>query len=219
MRNLYIILSLLFCIVTQSNLQAQEKQYILDGSKKLQVSGFISIIEEFSSYDSQVALSSGGSFGILFNQNFYFGGYGLGMVNPGINLRNDDFDSFSSDFGHGGLLVGGVFNTEKAIHFDVNTKIGFGGYRYNGDLNNFEDYDAVFVINPEAAVEANIAKFLKAKVGVGYRYVTGFNDTTPNENILNSVTGSIGIMFGWFGQSKSNRIKQEEQIDADQIRL
>lgn len=219
MKNLHFIFVALLYIISQTGLQAQEKEYLVDGSKKLQVSGFISLIQEFSSYESDFAFSSGGSFGVLFNQNFYVGAYGLGMIKPGIDLRNDNFDEFNASFGHGGLMVGGIINTEKAIHFDVNTKIGLGGYSYEGDLNYIDEYDAVFVVSPEVGVELNITKFLKVKAGVGYRYVTGFKANHVNDNILNSTTGSIGILLGWFGQSKSNRMKQKEQIDADQIRL
>ena len=219
MKNLYFILVVCLCIISQSSVQAQEKEYLFDGTKKLQVSGFISLIQEFSSYDSDFAYSSGGSFGVLFNQNFYVGAYGLGMVNPGLDFRNDNFDDFDAAFGHGGLMVGGIINTDKAIHFDVNSKFGFGGYNYRGDLDNIEDYDAVFVVSPEVGVEFNITRFLKAKAGVGYRYVTGFNASHSNDNILNSPTGSVGILLGWFGQNKSSRVKQIEQIDEDQIRL
>lgn len=210
---------LLICLSCQFTLMSQQKSFLLDGNQKFAISGFISLDQEFSSYDKKFAASTGASFGILFNQQLYVGAFGSGMISPGLELINDEFDEFYPGFGHGGLMIGGIMATDKLLHLDLNAKFGFGGHKISED--NFPhdpDYDAVFTITPSVSAELNVAPFFKVKAGVGYRYVSGFQEGTANKNILNSPTGSVSLIFGWFGQGRKNRV-EVEPINDDQIRL
>lgn len=208
----------LFLILSGDCLQAQQRSYLLDEDKKPSVSGFISIDQEFFNYKESFAASTGGSFGILFNQQFYVGAFGSGMVSPGFELFDSEESSYYPGFGHGGLMFGGIIGTDRLLHLDLNAKFGFGGHKIEDNFPFDPEYDLVFTIQPTASVELNVSKFFKVKAGVGYRYASGFIEDTIDKNVLNSPTGSISFIFGWFGQNKKSRV-DVEPIGNDQIRL
>lgn len=213
-------LSLILVFITCfCGLQAQERSYLLNDDNKLRVSGFISLDQEFSSFNKEFATSTGGSIGVLFNQKMYAGLFGSGMLSPGLDFDNGEFEEFYPGFGHGGFMLGGIIGTNKLVHLDVNAKFGVGGYKIDQrSYPNDPYYDAVFSLSPTVSAEMNVSKFFKLKAGVGYRYVTGFNNDVLDKNILNSPTGSISLVFGWFGQSQKEKQKVEP-INDDQIRL
>ena len=209
----------LFLLAGTDLLQAQQRSYLMDGEKRLSISGFISIDQEFSNYKESFAASTGGSFGVLFNQQFYLGAFGSGMVSPGLEFFDNEEYSYYPGFGHGGLMFGGIIGTDRLLHLDLNAKFGLGGHKIEDNFPFDPVYDLVFTIQPNANVELNVSKFFKVKAGVGYRYATGFREDTIDKQILNSPTGSISFIFGWFGQSKKHNRVDVEPINDDQIRL
>jgi hypothetical protein len=181
------------------NLKAQDDQQfqtLFKKDGKTRVSGFGGFSMEFSGIDGEFAYSLGGEGAILFNQSFFFGGYGLGTVNfppysypqPSVSREYN-----SILFGHGGFYTGFIFGPNNPIHFGISSKFGWGGItimdNYNGNYYNppyppypgypYNDYevDQVFVITPQVEAEVNIAKWFKFNMGLGYRVVTGVDAT------------------------------------------
>lgn len=218
-------------IMTVMFTQAQEMKYLFQGEgQKASVSGFAGIFNEFSGIDNDFAFSMGGGAALLIDQRFFLGGYGMGVTTR--HLRDYSwYDSYMEEnikyydlytrFGHGGFWLGYIHNPKKAINFGLNAKLGWGAVTLTDKL--YKDYedgwynymtDNVFVITPQFDLNLNLLKWMRASVGIGYRIVTGVNETymydDPDkgmvekayfeENAFNSVTGNITLAFGWFNK-------------------
>lgn len=223
------LLSLIVVLVFATCLQAQENsemKYIFSGDKKIKISGFIGPIMEFSAIQDEFAFFMGGGGGLMFNQKFYFGGYGEGLATihkpkdwDDENHEDEDYDERKISFGHGGFWLGYILHPQKPIHFGISSKIGWGSINnvesYNSDNdwdsdwdNNWDskdDYylDHVFVAIPQIEVEFNFTKWFKANVGIGYRIVAGIDKKINDELVYdkkdyNKPEGTITLCFGYF---------------------
>jgi len=178
-------------------------KYIFSGDKKIKISGFIGPIMEFSAIQDKFAFFMGGGGGLIFNQKFYFGGYGEGLTtfhkpkdwdNEKHEDDNDkskhiykdkdeDYDEGKINFGHGGFWLGYILHPHKPIHFGISSKIGWGSintvseYDYDEYYFDKDDYylDHVFVAIPQLEVEFNFTKWFKVNAGIGYRIVAGID--------------------------------------------
>lgn len=206
----------------------EEMQYLFGGPEKnVKVSGFGGVFNEFSSVDKDFAFSMGGGAALLLNHKYYFGAYGMGLTTRHIK----EYDTYISGeglestgdlytrFGQGGLWLGYIHNPKSAFHWGVDAKIGWGAVTLS-EMNdtfteykwNYYDSDNVFVFTPEVKLGINLLKWMRADVGVGYRLVSGVNNTYTtlddngnkvnkeyfDRNAFNSVTGEITLAFGWF---------------------
>jgi hypothetical protein len=221
---LVTLLAVTLCLNAQ---EETEMKYIFSGDKKIKVSGFIGPIMEFSAINNDFAFFMGGGGGLLFNQRFYFAGYGEGLTtvheskywekekygdDKGYNDEKDE-DRYEGkiSFGHGGFWLGYILHPQKPIHFGISSKIGWGSINtvseYDFDEYYFgkDDYylDHVFVAIPQLEVEFSFTKWFKANVGVGYRIVSGI-DKKINEELVydkkdfNKPQGTITLCFGFF---------------------
>lgn len=212
------------------NVNAQEEmQYLFkSGDNDVSVSGFAEVFNEFSGFDSDFAFSMGGGAALLVNQKVYLGAYGMGLTTRHQRdytwydrylERNIDMYDLYTRFGHGGLWTGYIFQPKKAFNFAADVKIGWGSYSVTdksvpGDEYKWENYvvDNVFVLTPQVKLNMNLLKWMRASVGIGYRYVAGVNEEYTvkengelvekpyyDKNAFNSLTGNLTLAFGWFG--------------------
>lgn len=221
------LLTVITCLVFATFLNAQEDaemKYIFSGGKKIEISGFIGPIMEFSAIQNDFAFFMGGGGGLMFNQKFYFGGYGEGLT----TIHSSDYwiyDAFSGSyyptdgnitFGHGGFWLGYILHPQKPIHFCFSSKIGWGAINTFQDVeiepykDEYDDshIDHVFVAIPQVEVEFNFTKWFKANIGVGYRIVAGIDkeliskdkDPLPlyDKKDYNKPEGTITLCFGYF---------------------
>jgi len=125
------------------------------------------------------------------------------------------------------LMVSGFLRKENRLMalslvvvflYGSSSKIGWGEISLIEDEYREERYqpyftDQVFVLTPQIEVEANLARWLKVNVGVGYRIVTGINRNYTaynNDGSLigkkqvykssdfNSPQANVTFIFGWF---------------------
>lgn len=202
---------------------AGKREFLLGGDRPVSISGFGAPIIEFSSIDGDLAVSTGGGGAVLFNQCFFVGAYGLGTVNPGPNnlsIQMRDFDlsvhtysNLRRTFAHGGLWLGYIHNTDKMVHLALSTKIGGGAVGYfDSDFHSWDadlGWDVVFVFTPQVEVELNMTEWFKINLGVGYRFVSGVNETYTDidgnerrffdSGDFTSPQVSLSLLFGGFG--------------------
>ncbi|MEZ5195150.1 MAG: hypothetical protein R2764_01730 [Bacteroidales bacterium] len=219
MKNLTVYLTVIILAFSTTILNAQEEEemkYIFSGNKNMKVSGFIGPIMEFSAMGDKFAFFMGGGGGLIFNQTFFFGGYGEGLTtsyreNLFYGDNNANYYNEEIGFGHGGFWLGYMHNSKSPIHAGVSTKLGWGSIdKYNSTDKYSYDYsseyrDNVFVIIPQIEAEMNLFKWLKLNVGVGYRVVTGVNKTYAfnnktiyNKKDFNKPQASMSLLFGFF---------------------
>ena len=216
LRILFLII-LPICLWAQESTEKQTTNYLFQKNGETRISGFGAPIFEFSSFQGEFAFASGAGGAVLINNQFFIGGYGLGMIsmnelNYSVYSINGRISYPHTVMGHGGLWFGYIHQPNKAVHLALSTKIGFGGLTYsNKNTDNWWDenewaIDGVFVFTPQAEIELNLLKWFKFNAGVGYRLVSGTGsiyydidgNPTFNNKDLSGLTGSITLMFGWF---------------------
>jgi hypothetical protein len=165
----------------------------------LEVTGiFGSVIVETGSINDEIGADVGGG-GALVMDPIFIGGYGMGTKYPTHEIMNgENAGQYDVKFGHGGLWLGVVPNSEKLIHFYGSTKIGWGKARLRQDKDNIFT-DRVFVITPELGFEVNLTQYLKMSITGGYRWVNGVTQLQELENgDFSSPLGIISFHIGGF---------------------
>ncbi len=199
--------------------------------KKTAVTGFGAINIDFGYTDNNLRVLPGLDLAALFNHSFFVGFYGRMMAtSPSYDYtyynkedRKNIAVSQNALFGHGGLLVGGIFYANNPIHFGISGRFGFGGValydnydydKYNKDDYYYNDYpysEPVFVFSPQADFEMNITNWFKFRLSAGYQYVSSYSvkySTLENKAIIekellntssfSTPTVTLGFVFGWF---------------------
>ena len=193
------ILSLIvvsICVFQSSKAQdsssTQEIQTLLGSDIK--VSGFGGLLTTYSTVGNEFMQCTGGGGGILLNRSLFLGGFGLGAVNN-IRLDNSSSSYRMTDFGYGGLWLGYNFMPDRAVHFGIDSKFGWGSANYSesGFIT-----DGIYVVHPGAFAEANITQWFKVNTGLGYRAVFGADEPYFSNKQLSSPNVSLGFLFGWF---------------------
>ncbi len=196
----HISVTLLIITICGSTLYAQgdEPPQTLVGNGVESVSGFGGMMLQFSSIDDDAAVFTGGGGAVLFNRQFFFGGYGLGLSSDiSIDVDGADYDL---DYGHGGFYLGYIFAPEKLAHMAFSTKLGWG----QANLNNRSVFvgpnytDNTFSITPMLEGELNVTNWFKINAGVGYQYTVGVDDDLFDSNAFNSPAVGLSFLFGWF---------------------
>ena len=207
MKKTQLFLLLSFFLIGYTSF-AQEEPQTLFKPGQTRVTGFGGPILSFSSVGKDVGLFIGGGGAVVLN-DFYIGGYGMGLSNDIrrlINLEGTP-EQLVLEFGHGGFWFGYDFKANRLIHLTASTKIGWGGVGYVrpnsvgvgfDPLNPLLAQDDVFVLIPELGVELNVTKFLKVALTANYRYVGGVDLIETTSNDLSGIAGLLSFKFGWF---------------------
>lgn len=164
---------------------------------------FVSPIVEFSMLDNEIRSSNGGGLGLIVD-NFFIGGYGLAAVD--IDAFINDSDEVNVDIAHGGLWLGYVWPSNKLVHLYGSVKGGWGLVNTTFDEFGFDFADRVFVVTPDIGVEVNLFRWMRLVGSVGYRSVSGLNDTnTVTANDVNGFTGGLTLRIGGFGRQRHHK--------------
>ncbi|WP_375448354.1 hypothetical protein [uncultured Fibrella sp.] len=181
----------------QVDLEPEPMRYLVQKGQPLRVRGFAASLTELSGINNRAVLSVGGQGAALFNRHLWVGAYGITTVTPVRDIVWDRLGTPSdryTEFTQVGGLLGYSFRPKRAVHVAVSSRIGVGFLNsgLTGDLSA-----VAFVVTPQADVELNLFRWLRASVGVGYRFV-GNNSQLTSQNTLNSPALSVGLSFGWF---------------------
>lgn len=148
---------------------------------------------------SKDAVFVGGEGGWIVNHQFIIGGAGYGLATqqaaPGEFAATDDLS-----FGYGGFMLGYTLFSDKLVHGTLTALVGAGGVgshrRGSGDASSLQD--AVFVLEPAATFELNVARFFRTGLAVSYRWVRGVESAGITNADLSGVMGSLILKFGKF---------------------
>jgi hypothetical protein len=144
----------------------------------------------------------GGRGGWIINHTFVIGGGGYGLVND-IPVKDVLFNGQQAylNFGYGGLHLEYIANSDMLVHYSIQLLVAGGGVQYrerNTDGWDEHNSDAVFVLEPSAAVEINVTSFFRLGLGASYRFVTGTETCGLTNKDLSNATGMITLKFGTF---------------------
>jgi len=178
--------------------QEREYQTILD-NQDLRISGMGGPFMQFTAVAGEFGHLMGGGGAVLLN-NFYFGGYGLGLTNAIPDYVNDN-PSDRLSLGHGGFWLGYSLFGEKPIHFSFSSLIGWGEFgimQYDGYYPFIRD--KIFVVAPTAELEVNLTRYLRIGAGVSYNLYTMMDEHMHGyrSSDISAPAGFLSFKFGWF---------------------
>ncbi|MGW8317358.1 MAG: hypothetical protein ACWGNV_17305 [Bacteroidales bacterium] len=189
-------------IAATLTLAAQDREYrtIFD-NQHLRISGMGGPFMQFTSIAGEFGHMMGGGGAVLIN-DFYIGGYGLGLTNAIPDYVNDRPNDRLT-LGHGGFWIGYSLFGDKPIHLSLSTLIGWGEFgimQYDGNYPFIRD--KIFVLSPTAEVEFNLTRYLRIGAGVTYNLYSMVDGESLSHYYtwqdLSSPGGFLSFKFGWF---------------------
>ncbi|MFZ5939059.1 MAG: hypothetical protein ACOYXB_00670 [Bacteroidota bacterium] len=178
-----------------------EREYhtVFEG-KPLRITGMGGPFMQFTSVAGEFGHMMGGGGAVIVN-DFFFGGYGLGLTNQIIDYAGGDL-SKQLYLGHGGFWTGYIFRGDRAVHATVSTLIGFGEF----GLTDVSVYlpvlnpDRFFILAPTVELEINLARYFRIGAGASYNLYSGIGDPrhSYNSSDLSSPAAFLSFKFGWF---------------------
>ena len=216
-KNLILSLAIIISSVSLYAQEDNEPRYIFGGDGNISVTGFGGPFVGFNGIADKFAVFAGGGGAALFNQQFFFGGYGMGLSTK--HYREDlsnitHIENPKIKFGHGGFWLGYIHQYYNAVHFGVSTKLGWGKIfiideYYYKEASQIKGADFVFVVNPQLDMELNFTKWLKMNIGLGYQITSGIDKTYIDADgnsfeyydkaDFNHPMGTVTFLFGGFG--------------------
>jgi len=167
--------------------------------KPLIVSGFGGPMMAFTSIGDNFAHLMGGGGGVMLN-NFFIGGYGLGLTTP-IPYKNES--EHNLEFGHGGFWFGFILGSNRPVHLSISSLAGWGNISESDPnivgLDQLPSYP-VFVVTPIVEVELNFSRFFKMGAGTSISFVNGpgIEQTIYSFRDFAKPSVFLSFKFGWF---------------------
>jgi hypothetical protein len=189
-----------FLLLMTFALMAQDKEYrtIFD-NQQLRISGMGGPFMQFTAVAGEFGHMMGGGGAVLLN-DFYFGGYGLGLTNAIPDYVNDNANDRLT-LGHGGFWIGYSLFGDKPIHLSISSLIGWGEF----GIMQYDGYypfvrDKIFVLSPTLEVELNLTRYFRIGAGATYNLYTLVDEDLHGyrSNDLSSPGGFLSFKFGWF---------------------
>jgi hypothetical protein len=201
MRNA-IVAGLVGLILTSTTAAAQEPETVSAMSTDLQdYGGFLGLDVRFGDMSDEFAAFVGAHGALLLKHRVYLGmaGYGLATDEARAQIGGPDAGP-PLEMGYGGLLVGYVVPTPGLVQLTVDALLAGGGVKYDGTVASGidDEWDGVFVFEPNAGLELKLARILRLGFGAGYRLVGGVDTPGLSDDDLRGVTGTARIRVGWF---------------------
>jgi hypothetical protein len=178
--------------------------------KDIYISGYGAFTGSYARIKGHDAFLPGFRAGLIL-ENFVIGASGTGLSHP--NKRSEFGDNSYTDgkdyvnFGYGGAMIEYYFFPKKLVHFSIGTTIGGGGLSFsshkdNDDNDNDHEHkssaDKFFVVEPEANVFVNLARFCRVGIGGSYRYINGLDNDTYKDKHFSGANFKVIAAFGWF---------------------
>lgn len=178
----------------------QEREYrtIFD-QKDIKISGQGGPFMQFTALAGEFAHMMGGGGAVLLN-DFFIGGYGLGLTNAIPDYVNDHPDDKLS-LGHGGFWIGYSLFGGKPVHACISTTVGWGEFGiigYEGDYPFIRD--RIFALAPAIELEMNLTRYFRIGAGATYNIYTGLDEHRHgyDTGALSNPGGFLSFKFGWF---------------------
>ena len=155
----------------------------------------------------------GGKMGLIINRKLILGVGGWGKVGRttfyGRCVGHDDDgqlvdipnQKMAYGYGYGGLILGYVHQSNKAIHFTFTSVFGGGTcnefiIEADGDHGTTFNSPGFFLIEPTLNVEINLTARLRMEAGVGYRWMSGNRFRQLSTSELSGFTVPIALKIG-----------------------
>jgi len=193
-----IFLGLMLAIGVSAFSQEKEFQTIFD-NRDVRISGLGGPFMQFTSVAGEFGHMMGGGGAVLLN-NFFLGGYGLGLTNAIPDYVNQN-PSDRLTLGHGGFWLGYSLFGEKPIHITFSSLIGWGEFGVMEDYGTYPFVrDKIFVLSPTVELELNLTRYFRIGAGASYNIYTLVDQSMHGYTNadLSAPGGFLSFKFGWF---------------------
>jgi len=179
---------------------AQQKEYrtVFD-NQDVRISGMGGPFMQFTSVAGEFGHMMGGGGAVMLN-DFFFGGYGLGLTNAIPDYVNGN-PSDRLTLGHGGFWLGYSLFGEKPIHIALSSLIGWGEFGVMQDYGTYPFVrDKIFVLIPTVEVEVNLTRYFRIGAGASFNLYTMVDQNIHgySNGDLSAPGGFLSFKFGWF---------------------
>ncbi|MCL2073910.1 MAG: hypothetical protein FWH18_08320 [Marinilabiliaceae bacterium] len=203
-----------FCL----NAQKDEVSTLFGGDSDYRIGGYASLDTKFSQVDNGMGFLLGVKGGLIFNSIFSvgIGGYGLLPTAkthfdcPVVGHENEKSTYWTG--GYGAVILEYIHSSNRLLHFNANTLLGFGGASYSVRYQVYNEEDTndvqhpskfIFVVEPGVAAELNVSQFFRISLGVSYRYVPNFKFAYEGTSLaptttFNGFSANLTLKFGSF---------------------
>lgn len=181
---------------------------LFDSNKDYSFGGFGGVDVMYARIAGTNGVLVGGEAAVIIDHGLTFGGGGYGFVVP---IEGTKYTGVADDvlhFGYGGAIVRYHFRSLRAVNFSVGTLIGAGGIAIGqksssadpntGSEFNVRKSEAMFVLEPQVGVYANVTRWFRVGASVGYRVVSGVETRNLSASDLAGISAGGGLHFGWF---------------------
>lgn len=199
MKRFALLLTAIFLTLSTYSQEQQEYRTLFDG-EDLRISGMGGPFMQFTTVAGEFGHMMGGGGAIILN-DFFFGGYGLGLTNAISHYEENDPNDYRLSLGHGGFWMGYTLFGNRPVHATFSTLIGWGEFGYM----RYDTYypvvrDNIFTLVPTVEVEFNFTRFFRLGVGVSYNYYAGVDEGLHGYTgkSLSGAAGFLSFKFGWF---------------------
>jgi hypothetical protein len=160
---------------------------------------------KFTTMTGDPAVLVGFQGGWIINHGFVIGaaGYGLSTTHDAPSALSLPNTRSTLQFGYGGPRLGYVIRPHDVVHASLGLLVGGGGYTIlsrdiGTDESQTHDGRGFFVMEPQAELEANMLRFLRAGFSVSYRYVGTKDVPQVATRDLSGPAASVFVKFGSF---------------------
>jgi hypothetical protein len=129
------------------------------------------------------------------------GGYGLVTSTDAPEEARSTFGSNTLTLGYGGVRVGYIIAPHDLWHVTASLLIGGGGVsvveRNGSDTRTYRSA-SVFALEPDIALELNVAPMIRAGVDASYRYMSDSGIPGLSRSQIGGPAAGVLVAFGWF---------------------
>ena len=211
------LFALLFSTVALAQDDSDEIKTLFSSNGNRSNGGYGGLMINYGTINDEPAIFMGAKGGWVIDHSFTLGlaGYGF-LADPTADIKLDN-EKYQLTGGYGGLLLEPVVWSKQPIHFAFPIIIGAGGVGYVNHwdnwndkdsedyINNYEDSDAFFVLEPGVEIEINILKYFRIAINGSYRYTSNIDlrykeDDVPifGDDILRGWSCGLTFKFGKF---------------------
>ena len=212
---LLVLLGTLFSGFSQDQSQDNSGDYLEFNDRTNVVHGvYLGLTTHFGEIENKDTYFAGLKVAYVANQQFEVGFAGTvfyseqEFITEG-NINNDLIG------GYGGVHLEPILFSKSNVNLSFPLLVGFGAVGYTTD--GFEDFgdeydnvDAIFVLEPGINVLFNVSRYLQLEAGVKYRLSNKIKLATSPIDRLNGFSAGIGVKVGVFNMGR-NRYKKNMQ--------
>ena len=180
---------------------------------------YLGLTTHFGEIENQETFFAGLKVAYVANQQFEVGFAGTVFYSEQefITVGNIENDLIG---GYGGLHIEPILFSKSKVNLSFPLLVGVGAIGYTSDdfddfdddfINDeYDDVDAIFVIEPGINALFNVSRYLQVEAGVKYRMSNTIKLATSPIDRLNGFSAGIGIKVGVFNMGR-NRYKKNVQ--------